>query len=183
MSEFYDGADEETLARIVEQQNEIERLAAELAIANERIKVDDSEYELLTAEGARKDDRIMYLQVALEELARLGNGDKYGNSDGNMIARNALAQLKHTESTDSGSPAPVCSYWAMVDKGRTSYPYEEHWRDCDICQKRDPSRVEHRIATTNSRPGLVHDDKCRYWTDRECDCAMAKFVEKGQVPK
>ena len=31
---------------------------------------------------------------ALEKLARLGNGEKYGNSDGNMIARTALAGLK-----------------------------------------------------------------------------------------
>jgi len=31
---------------------------------------------------------------ALEKLARLGNGDLYGNSDGNMIARTTLAELK-----------------------------------------------------------------------------------------
>jgi len=30
----------------------------------------------------------------LEKLARLGNGDRYGNSDGNMIARTTLAELK-----------------------------------------------------------------------------------------
>jgi len=30
----------------------------------------------------------------LEKLARLGNGDRYGNSDGNMIARATLAILK-----------------------------------------------------------------------------------------
>ena len=30
------------------------------------------------------------LREALERLARLGNGDQYGNSDGNMIARAAL---------------------------------------------------------------------------------------------
>ena len=29
-----------------------------------------------------------------EKLARLGNGDRYGNSDGNMIARATLAILK-----------------------------------------------------------------------------------------
>ena len=29
---------------------------------------------------------------ALEKLARLGNGDEYGNSDGNMIARAAIAK-------------------------------------------------------------------------------------------
>ena len=31
---------------------------------------------------------------ALEKLARLGNGDRYGNSDGNMIALTTLAELK-----------------------------------------------------------------------------------------
>lgn len=29
------------------------------------------------------------LREALEKLARLGNGERYGNSDGNMIARAA----------------------------------------------------------------------------------------------
>jgi len=34
------------------------------------------------------------LVEALEKLARLGNGDRYGNSDGNMIARTALSKYK-----------------------------------------------------------------------------------------
>jgi hypothetical protein len=32
------------------------------------------------------------LLAALEKLARLGNGDHYGNSEGNMIARAAIAK-------------------------------------------------------------------------------------------
>lgn len=32
----------------------------------------------------------------LDKLARLGNGDRYGNSHGNMIARATLAELKGT---------------------------------------------------------------------------------------
>jgi len=32
------------------------------------------------------------LRAALEKLARLGNEPHYGNSDGNMIARNALKE-------------------------------------------------------------------------------------------
>ena len=32
------------------------------------------------------------LLAALEKLARLGNGDHYGNSEGNMIARTAIAK-------------------------------------------------------------------------------------------
>ena len=34
------------------------------------------------------------LLVALEKLARLGNGEHYGNSEGNMIARAAIAKGK-----------------------------------------------------------------------------------------
>lgn len=34
------------------------------------------------------------LVIALEKLARLGNGDKYGNSEGNTIAQEALAKVK-----------------------------------------------------------------------------------------
>jgi hypothetical protein len=32
------------------------------------------------------------LLAALEQLARLGNGNHYGNSEGNMIARAAIAK-------------------------------------------------------------------------------------------
>jgi uncharacterized protein YdcH (DUF465 family) len=35
-------------------------------------------------------DRVTGLVEALEKLARLGNGDRYGNSDGNVIAQDAL---------------------------------------------------------------------------------------------
>ena len=31
---------------------------------------------------------------ALDRLARLGNGDRYGNSEGNVIARTTLAEIK-----------------------------------------------------------------------------------------
>ena len=37
---------------------------------------------------------VTELVEALEKLARLGNGDHYGNSDGNMIARTALSKYK-----------------------------------------------------------------------------------------
>ena len=37
---------------------------------------------------------VTELVEALEELARLGNGEHYGNSDGNMIARTALSKYK-----------------------------------------------------------------------------------------
>lgn len=37
------------------------------------------------------------LVEAFEKLARLGNGDQYGNSEGNMIAREILAKHKEQE--------------------------------------------------------------------------------------
>ena len=52
-------------------------------------------------------DRIEELEAklekaveSLEKLARLGNGDLYGNSDGNMIARITLAKLKGKEDVE-----------------------------------------------------------------------------------
>jgi hypothetical protein len=39
-------------------------------------------------------DRITGLIEALEKLARLGAGDRYGNSDGNVIAQDALRAWK-----------------------------------------------------------------------------------------
>jgi len=48
-----------------------------------RVQILQGECDALKAEHDR-------LRKALEKLARLGNGDQYGNSDGNMIARQAL---------------------------------------------------------------------------------------------
>lgn len=39
----------------------------------------------------RLEQQLAALREALEKLARLGNGDRYGNSEGNVIAQNALA--------------------------------------------------------------------------------------------
>ena len=41
-------------------------------------------------------DIVDELVEALERLARLGNGDNYGNSIGNEIARTALAKLEES---------------------------------------------------------------------------------------
>ena len=38
-------------------------------------------------------ERAMLLD-AMHKLARLGNGDHFGNSEGNMIARAAIAQIE-----------------------------------------------------------------------------------------
>lgn len=37
-------------------------------------------------------NKVAKMREALEKLARLGNGDSYGNSDGNCIAQAALAE-------------------------------------------------------------------------------------------
>jgi hypothetical protein len=44
------------------------------------------------AELRRLHEANQELLTALEKLARLGNGDHYGNSEGNMIARAAIAK-------------------------------------------------------------------------------------------
>ena len=41
------------------------------------------------------------LREALEVLAKLGNGDRYGNSEGNVIAQQALAQPSDTFALDA----------------------------------------------------------------------------------
>ena len=57
--------------------NEIRNiLISKLSAANERIK--------------QLEAREAVLVEALEKLARLGNGDQYGNSNGNVIAQAAL---------------------------------------------------------------------------------------------
>jgi len=47
---------------------------------------------LAAAELRRLHEVNQELLAALEKLARLGNGEHYGNSDGNMIARAAIAK-------------------------------------------------------------------------------------------
>ncbi len=39
------------------------------------------------------------LLKTMDELARLGNGDQYGNSDGNRIAQAAIAKVRGKEDT------------------------------------------------------------------------------------
>lgn len=50
--------------------------------------------ERLCALVERKDGQIKDLLATLEKLARFGNGDFYGNSDGNMIAIDALKNYR-----------------------------------------------------------------------------------------
>lgn len=43
---------------------------------------------------AETENQLAKATEALQKLARLGNGNEYGNSDGNMIARRVLAELE-----------------------------------------------------------------------------------------
>ena len=67
-----------------ERESETHAKAYGLAI----VERDNLRHELKTAQD------VTELVEALEKLARLGNGDHYGNSDGNMIARDALSKYK-----------------------------------------------------------------------------------------
>ena len=46
--------------------------------------------EQASAELRRLHESNQELLAALEKLARLGNGERYGNSEGNVIARTAI---------------------------------------------------------------------------------------------
>ena len=65
-----------------EAADEIESLNAHVAV----LESDDHEWYLQAA-------RIKVLEDVLDKLARLGNEPHYGNSDGNMIARAAIAEV------------------------------------------------------------------------------------------
>ena len=62
-------------------------LKADLAATMDLAEDYAQERNELKAENAK-------LKEVLERLARLGNGEHYGNSDGNMIARAALGETK-----------------------------------------------------------------------------------------
>ena len=56
---------------------------------------------VLTSQAAallrNQDEAIRVALEYFEKLARLGNGERYGNSDGNMIALDAIAKLREVQ--------------------------------------------------------------------------------------
>ena len=48
-------------------------------------------------ENAELKERLSIAEEALEKLAKLGNGDRYGNSIGNEIALRTLTKLRETK--------------------------------------------------------------------------------------
>lgn len=60
--------------------------------AENRVQIADGEIDRLCAQLKASEARAERYRSALVVLACLGNGDRYGNSEGNAIARAALAE-------------------------------------------------------------------------------------------
>lgn len=79
---------------LTETQDEFEEAHDLVYAENKRLKdemellFDDYDVQCQCRDMYRADN--VRLREALEKLARLGNGERYGNSDGNMIARDVL---------------------------------------------------------------------------------------------
>jgi hypothetical protein len=83
----YYGTAAEMMDRIEELEAKQQETFQMYVDANEARK--DAEAKLSESEAL-----LAKAMEGLEKLARLGNGDRYGNSEGNMIARTTLAELK-----------------------------------------------------------------------------------------
>ncbi len=72
------------------------KLAAGFAAGDQAELLEAARQDAKEAEAyaAELEAKLAKAVETLEKLARLGNGDRYGNSDGNMIARATLAILK-----------------------------------------------------------------------------------------
>lgn len=68
----------------------IEQLQSEASSASRNIDILVSQREQLRADLAEREAEILAYRTVLHELACLGNGDKYGNSIGNELARSSL---------------------------------------------------------------------------------------------
>ena len=81
-------------ARIEALIAERDALFRRATLAEEWRDHDKTRAEEAEAKLAENEVRLRKAVEALEKLARLGNGDRCGNSDGNMIARATLAEIK-----------------------------------------------------------------------------------------
>jgi Lar family restriction alleviation protein len=107
---------------------------------------------------AARDAEIARLRWALEQLARLGNGDKYGNSIGNRIAQAALSQPASAPATQ-GEDCGNC-HKCLEGKAICYGPYEiaealTRMIVCPVCgNKRCPKATDHHLDCTGSNePG------------------------------
>jgi hypothetical protein len=65
--------------------------ATNLSVADEAKRLTDARLIALAPDLAAA---LLEAEEALERLAKLGNGDSYGNSDGNIIARVTLTEIR-----------------------------------------------------------------------------------------
>ena len=86
------------LLNYAETVKELEEENAELQA---QIKKKDNQIKAMqeteSGETAELKARLVELEKVLEKLACLGNGDFYGNSEGNVIAREALKKLNQPD--------------------------------------------------------------------------------------
>lgn len=59
--------------------------------------------------------RLGLAEIALERLAKLGNGENYGNSVGNVIAIDALKDIKDIKENESKDPFAVYEFGGAED--------------------------------------------------------------------
>lgn len=83
-----------------------------------------------------------------------------------------------TDNNGDRADSKQCPYWHARDKNLSSYPYKEHWRDCNICQKRDPACVGKRIGDTADQSQATHDSDCALhngpaYEPGPCDCSLS----------
>lgn len=90
--------------KINDLREEVEQLRVQLAgcgvaamqnteaTIKDRLADGDYGYSASYSDVCKAVDREMLYRGALEKLAKLGNGDQYGNSDGNVIAYTALSR-------------------------------------------------------------------------------------------
>jgi len=78
----------------VERCADLEAASPALAEAQEAADFNFEQYQDAAAEMFKLAEDQEILLAALERLARLGAGDKYGNSEGNVIAQEAIARVK-----------------------------------------------------------------------------------------
>ena len=77
-----------------EMHLDIERLSDKLATC-EKYRHAYAECDRIGTQAVRDlEAKLAKAVEALDRLARLGNGDRYGNSEGNVIAQTTLAEIK-----------------------------------------------------------------------------------------
>jgi len=89
---IFQWADEaaDALEQMQTENVELSNCCSDYRLEIERLSI---EHGCMNEANVKYEKRIEELEAALETLARLGNGDKYGNSDGNIIAQKALAKV------------------------------------------------------------------------------------------